>query len=289
MLTIWLGLLFDGLAYGMLLYLMSLGLAVTLGLMGFVHLAHGAYAALGGYLAVALVREGGWPFWAVLPVGFLAMAALGAAMERAVLWRLYSRAPLDQMLFCIGFLFLVIAGITAVWGGGQQSLPLPPALTGQMSVFGVDLGRYRLFLLLLGAAVILLLQLGLARTRWGARLRAAVDLPEVARGMGVPVNRLFAATFALGTGLAGLGGVLSVPLVGLDPAFPLKYLTFYLIIVSVGGLGSLGGPLIAALGLGVLDMFGKYYVPEAGGFLIYALMVGLLLRWPGGLFAGQRG
>ncbi|WP_198148212.1 branched-chain amino acid ABC transporter permease, partial [Elstera litoralis] len=195
MLTIWLGLLFDGLAYGMLLYLMSLGLAVTLGLMGFVHLAHGAYAALGGYLAVALVRQGGWPFWAVLPVGFLAMAALGAAMERAVLWRLYARAPLDQMLFCIGLLFVVIAGITAVWGGGQQSLPLPSALTGQIDLFGVEFGRYRLFLLLLGGSIVFLLHLGLTRTRWGARLRAAVDLPDVARGLGVPVNRLFAATF----------------------------------------------------------------------------------------------
>jgi branched-chain amino acid transport system permease protein len=237
---------------------------------------------------VALVRQGGWPFWAVLPVGFLAMAAVGAAMERAVLWRLYARPPLDQMLFCIGLLFVVIAGISAVWGGGQQSLPLPSALTGQIEVFGIDLGRYRLFLLLLGGSIVFLLHLGLTRTRWGARLRAAVDLPEVARGLGVPVNRLFAATFALGTGLAGLGGVLSVPLVGLDPAFPLKYLTFYLIIVSVGGLGSLGGPLAAALGLGVLDMVGKYYLPEAGGFLIYALMVGLLLRWPHGLFAGSR-
>lgn len=288
MLAIWFGLLFDGLAYGMLLYLMSLGLAVTLGLMGFVHLAHGAYAALGGYLAVALVREGGWPFWAVLPMGFLAMAALGAVMERAILWRLYARAPLDQMLFCIGFLFVVIAAITAVWGGGQQNLPLPAALTGQVALLGVGVGRYRMFLLLLGGAVILALQLFVTRTHWGARLRAAVESPEVARGLGIPVNRLFAATFALGTGLAGLGGVLSVPLVGLDAAFPLKYLTFYLIIVSVGGLGSLGGPLLAALGLGVLDVFGKYYVPEVGGFLIYALMIGLLLRWPNGLFAGTR-
>ncbi|MFY8106443.1 MAG: branched-chain amino acid ABC transporter permease [Elstera sp.] len=288
MLTIWLGLLFDGLAYGMLLYLMSLGLAVTLGLMGFVHLAHGAYAALGGYLAVALMRDGGWPFWAVLPAGFLAMALLGAGLERAVLWRLYARPPLDQMLFCIGFLFLVIASITAVWGGGQQTLPVPQSLSGQTGLAGVEIGRYRLFLLLLGGGIILLLHLGLTRTRWGARLRAAVDLPEVARGLGVPVNRLFAATFALGCGLAGLGGVLSVPLVGLDPAFPLKYLVLYLIIVSVGGLGSLGGPLVVALGLGVLDIFGKYYLPEAGGFLIYAAMVALLLRWPNGLFAGQR-
>ncbi len=288
MLAVWLGLLFDGLAYGMLLYLMSLGLAVTLGLMGFVHLAHGAYAALGGYLAVALMREGGWSFWAILPTGFLAMAVLGAVLERAVLWRLYARPPLDQMLFCIGFLFLVIAGITAVWGGGQHSLPVPASLSGQIRLAGVEIGRYRLFLLLLGGSIILLLNLGLTRTHWGARLRAAVDLPEVARGLGVPVNRLFAATFALGCGLAGLGGVLSVPLVGLDPAFPLKYLVLYLIIVSVGGLGSLGGPLVVALGLGVLDIFGKYYLPEAGGFLIYAVMVALLLRWPNGLFAGQR-
>ncbi len=286
--SVWIGLLFDGLAYGMLLYLMSLGLAVTLGLMGFVHLAHGAYAALGGYLAVTLVTQAGWSFWAALPIAALAMAALGAGVERALLHRLYARPPFDQILFCIGFLFLIMAGITAVWGGSQQTLPLPNILRGQIEAAGVAVGRYRLFLLALGSGLVLLLWAGLTRTRWGARLRAAVDNADVARGLGVPVARLFAGTFALGTGLAGLGGALSVPLVGLDPAFPLKYLVLYLIIVSVGGLGSLTGPLWAALGLGVLDVFGKYYLPQVGGFLIYAVMVGLLLRWPDGIFAGRR-
>lgn len=289
MVTVWIGLLFDGLAYGMLLYLMSLGLAVTLGLMGFIHLAHGAYAALGGYLAVFLVKQVGWSFWAALPAGFLAMAALGGLVERTLLCRLYARPPFDQILFCIGFLFVVIAGITAVWGGSQQVLPLPESVQGQSILWGIDIGRYRLFLLALGTALLLLLWVGLTRTRWGIQLRAAVDNRDVARGLGLPVARLFAGTFALGTGLAGLGGVLSVPLVGLDPAFPLKYLVLCLIVVAVGGVGGIGGPLLAALGLGVLDVFGKYYLPQAGGFLIYAAMVGLLLRWPGGLFAGRRG
>lgn len=288
MATVWIGLLFDGLAYGMLLYLMSLGLAVTLGLMGFIHLAHGAYAALGGYLAVALVKQAGGSFWGALPAGFLAMAALGAAVERTLLCRLYARPAFDQILFCIGFLFVVVAGITAVWGGSQQTVPLPASLQGQFAFAGLEIGRYRLFLLVLGTTLVLALQVGLARTRWGMRLRAAVDDRDVARGLGVPVARLFAGTFALGTGLAGLGGVLSVPLVGLDPAFPLKYLVLCLIIVAVGGVGGIGGPLVAALGLGVLDIFGKYYLPQIGGFLIYAVMVGLLLRWPGGLFAGRK-
>lgn len=286
--SVWIGLLFDGLAYGMLLYLMSLGLAITLGLMGFVHLAHGAYAALGGYLAVTLLTQADWPFWAVLPASAVAMAALGAGLERAVLHRLYARPPFDQILFCIGFLFLTMAGITAVWGGSQHVLPMPDILRGQIEIAGVAVGRYRLFLLGLGGGLVLLLWAGLTGTRWGARLRAAVDNADVARGLGVPVARLFAGTFAVGTGLAGLGGALSVPLVGLDPAFPLKYLVLYLIIVAVGSLGSLTGPLLAALGLGILDVFGKYYLPELGGFLIYALMVVLLLRWPDGIFAGRR-
>lgn len=288
MVAVWIGLLFDGLAYGMLLYLISLGLSVTLGLMGFIHLAHGAYAALGGYLAIAVVVQAGWSFWGTLPAGFLAMAALGGGVERLLLCRIYDRPPFDQILFCIGFLFLVIAGITAIWGGSQQILPLPADLQGQISLGGIEIGRYRLFLLLLGAGLVLALRAGLTRTRWGMRLRAAVDNRDVARGLGLPVARLFAGTFALGTGLAGLGGVLSVPLVGLDPAFPLKYLVLCLIVVAVGGVGGLGGPLLAALGLGVLDVFGKYYLPQTGGFLNYALMVILLLRWPDGLFVGRR-
>jgi branched-chain amino acid transport system permease protein len=164
---------------------------------------------------------------------------------------------------------------------------MPPYLRGRVSPFGVDLGIYRLFLTVLGLAIAAALVLGIERTRFGARVRAAVDNQRMAGGLGIDVDRTFAMTFALGSGLAGLGGALAVEMIGLDPTFPLKNLVYFLLVVAVGGLGSIGGSLAAAVLLGVSDVAGKYYVPQLGAFIIYAVMVGLLLWRPHGLF-GRR-
>jgi branched-chain amino acid transport system permease protein len=287
MMSVGLGILFDGLAYGMLLFLISIGLSVTMGLMGFVNLAHGAFAMFGGYLATVLMQQAGWPFLATLPAAFVVVALASVAVERMLYRRLYRRGPLDQVLFTIGLTFMAVAGITWMFGPSQQPVVLPDFLQGQTRVMGLDFGIYRLFLIAVGVAVTAAVVVGIERTRFGAMVRAAVDNPVMATGLGINVGGVFAMAFALGSGLAGLGGALGIQILGLDPSFPLKYLVFFLIVVSVGGLGSVSGTLLAACLVGVFDVFGKYYLPQVGAFIIYAVMVGLLMWRPNGLL-GKR-
>ncbi len=278
-----LGVLFDGIAYGMLLFLISLGLSVTMGLMGFVNLAHGAFAMLGGYLAVVLMQRADWPFLATLPAAFVVVALASVVVERLLYRRLYRRGPLDQVLFTIGLTFMLIAAITWYFGPTQQPVALPDFLQGQTRLLGVDVGIYRLFLIGVGLATAAAVVLGIERTRFGARIRAAVDNPVMATGIGISVGGVFAITFALGSGLAGVGGALGIQLLGLDPSFPLKYLVFFLVVVAVGGMGSVAGTLLAACLIGIFDVAGKYFLPEAGAFIIYAVMVALLMWRPHGL------
>ena len=282
------GVLFDGVAYGSLLFLVSVGLSVTMGLMNFVNLAHGAFAMAGGYVCVVAMTRFGVPFLAALPLAFVATALVGAVLERTLYRRLYTASPLDQVLFSIGLTFMAIAGATWLFGPSQQPVRLPEFLRGQVSIAGVDLGIYRLFLIATVAALTALLGFLVARTRFGAHVRAAVDDAQVARGMGIDVDRVFSIAFALGSGLAGLGGALGIEVLGLDASFPLKFMVYFLLVVVVGGAGSIKGSLIAALLLGVLDVAGKYYVPQAGAFVIYAAMVLLLIAFPAGLYGRKR-
>jgi branched-chain amino acid transport system permease protein len=280
-----LGVIFDGIAYGSLLFLISVGLSVTMGLMNFVNLAHGAFALLGGYLCVELMRRLGVPFLATLPLAFILAAAVGFVLERLLYRRLYQAEGLDQVLFSIGLTFMVVAAATYVWGPSQQPVHIPEWLKGQFVVFGIGLGLYRLFLI---ATVVVLtgaLFLIIERTRFGAQIRASVDNQQASAGLGINVNRVFSLTFALGSGLAGLGGALGIDVLGLDPNFPLKYMVYFLIVVAVGGAGTISGPLVAAMLLGIFDVAGKYYVPEVGAFIIYFAMVILLLLFPSGLIA----
>ena len=283
MITSLLGVLFDGLAYGMLLFLISVGLAVTLGLMNFINLAHGAFAMLGGYVCVLALQRWGLPFFVVLPVAFVISALAGLLLERVLYRYLYRRSHLDQVLATIGLTFMAIATASYFFGPMQQPLQVPRFLSGQVSVLGVDLNIYRGFLLAVGAALTVALTLALERTRFGASVRAAVDRPRVAEALGIRVGLVFQVTFAVGCGLAGLGGALGVQVLGLDPAFPLKFIVYFLLVVTVGGTSGIKGPLYAALLLGVIDVAGKYYVPQIGAFIIYAMMVILLVLRPQGL------
>jgi branched-chain amino acid transport system permease protein len=282
------GVLFDGVAYGSLLFLISLGLSVTMGLMNFINLAHGAFAMAGGYLCAVGMERLGIPFLATLPLAFLVAGAAGALLERTLYRRLYKRSPLEQVLFSLGLTLMSVAATTWVFGPGHQPVRLPAFLLGQVRVLGVDLGVYRLFLIGVVVVIALLLSGLLRGTRLGARIRASVDDGQTAAGVGINVEGVFFVTFALGSGLAGLGGALSIDVLGLDPTFPLKYLVYFLLVVVVGGAGTLTGPLIASLVLGVFDVAGKYYVPRIGAFVIYGLMVGLLLLFPGGLRRSAR-
>lgn len=282
------GVLFDGIAYGALLFLVSVGLSVTLGLMNFVNLAHGAFAMLGGYVCVVSMTQLGVPFLATLPVAFVVTAVAGIALERALYRRLYGASHLDQVLFSIGLVFMAIAAATWLWGPNQQPVQLPGFLQGQVNVAGVDLSIYRLFLIAVVVVITLALQWLIEATRFGAQLRASVDNAQASAGLGIHVDRIFALTFALGSGLAGLGGALGIDVLGLDPGFPLKTMVYVLLVVAVGGAGSLRGPLVAAFVLGVFDVTGKYYLPEIGAFVIYALMIVLLVAFPAGLFGARR-
>ena len=279
------GVLFDGIAFGAVLFLISVGLSITMGLMNFVNLAHGAFAMLGGYVCVELMNRMGVPFLATLPIAFIAAAVAGFVLERTLYQRLYRANALDQVLFSIGLVFMVIAAATFVWGPTQQPVFLPDFLKGQVSVFGIGLGVYRLFLI--GVVVLVTIALGLIieQTRFGAMIRASVDNQQASAGMGINVNRVFSLTFALGSGMAGLGGGLGIDVLGLDPTFPLKYMVYFLIVVAVGGAGTIKGPLLAAILLGIFDVAGKYYVPQVGAFVIYGMMVVLLLLFPSGLIS----
>ena len=304
------GVLFDGFAYGMLLFLLSVGLSVTLGMMNFVNLAHCSFAMLGGYVTVTLtmgldcnippLQILGWtfpgmhlftipplPFLMTLPFAFLSAALASVVFERVLYRRLYRATDLDQCLLTIGIVFMSVAAAAYIYGTIQQPVNLPAYLRGTVAVMGQSLGVYRLFLIGMSLVVTLVLVLALEYTRFGAQVRAAVDNQRMARGLGINVDWIFAVTFALGSGLAGLGGALAIEIIGLDHAFAFTYLVYVLIVVSVGGLGSIAGSFIAATLLGISDMAGKYYFPELGAFLIYLVMVTLLMWRPVGLF-GRR-
>ncbi len=281
--------LFDGIAYGMLMFVLAVGLAITLGLMNFINLAHGAFAMMGGYLTVMLMQRWQVPFLWCLPLAFVLVGVLGAVLEATLYRAMYRKPHLDQVLFSIGLAFMAVAGVDYVMGSSQQNIQLPDWLRGRTE-WGEDpwtlgMGHYRLFIVAICALLTVVLQLILSRTRFGSRLRAAVDDPVVAAGMGIPVNRVFLLTFAVGSGLAGLGGALGAEVLSIDPTFPLKYMIYFLIVVAVGGTSSITGPLLAALLLGVADVAGKYYIPKLGGFIVYSLMIAILLWRPQGLFS----
>lgn len=279
--------LFDGIAYGMLLFILAVGLSVTMGLMNFINLAHGTFAMLGGYLTVALMQRYDVPFLVCLPLAFGATALVGALAERLLYRHMYRKPHLDQVLFTIGLNFMAVAVMDYFMGAQQQIMQLPAWLSGRTEWFdgALGMGHYRLFIIAVCAVLTVALQLILSRTRFGSRLRASVDDPRVASGLGINVNLVFAATFAVGSGLAGLGGALGAEVLGLDPTFPLKFLVYFLIVVAVGGTSSITGPLLAALLLGVADVAGKYFIPKLGAFIVYSLMIAILIWRPQGLFS----
>ena len=284
-------LLFDGVAYGMLLFVLALGLAVTMGLMNFINLAHGAFAMVGGYTLVVLMQREGWPFLACLPAAFVGTALLGALLERLVYRPMYGKPHLDQVLFSIGLTFMAVAAVDYVMGSSPQTIQLPAFFLHRFE-FGsggwmLGMGAYRLFIVVVCIALAFGLQALLGGTRFGSRLRAAVDDPRVAAGLGIPVDRVFLLTFAFGSGLAGLGGALGADILGMDPQFPLKYMVYFLIVCAVGGTSGITGPLVAAVVLGIADVMGKYYVPKLGGFIVYLLMIAILLWRPQGLFSRE--
>jgi branched-chain amino acid transport system permease protein len=275
---------FHGLTLGMVLYLISVGLSVTMGLMGFVNLAHGAFAMAGGYVMTTLMNRWGVDFTLALLVAVAAVIAASLLLERLLYRRLYGGNELDQVLLTMGLIFMSVGAATYIWGPLAQPMRPPELLRGQISLFGRSLPAYRTFLILCGAIIVTLLWLAVERTRLGTQLRAAVDNLRMAETLGINTSRLFATAFALGSGLAALGGGLGADLLAIAPGYALDNLVYFLIIVAIGGLGSIRGPFLAALVVGVADTAFKYFVPEFGAFFIYALTMAILLRYPNGIF-----
>ncbi len=278
---------FHGTAFGMILYVISVGLSVTMGLMGFANLAHGVFAMAGGYVLTSAISRLGVPFPLALAVAFLTVAAGSVILERLLYAKLYSAGDLEQVLFTIGLIFIAVAVARMIFGTLQQPVILPEYLKGQFPLFGRDFPAYRVFIILFSAAMVALLWFGVERTRWGAMVRAAVDNRAMAQSVGIDTRRLFTLTFALGSGLAGLGGALGADIIAIQPTYPFENLVYFLIVVSVGGLGSLRGPFAAALLIGIADTACKYWLPQFGAFLIYVATIGILLWRPAGLF-GRR-
>ncbi len=261
--------LLGGFASGMVLFIVSVGLSVTMGLMGFVNLAHGGFAMLGGYAIVLAMRHWGLDFFTSLALAFAGVALLSVLLEKLFYAKLYRAPELDQVLFTIGLVFVMTAAVT-------------------LGVGFIQYRTYSLALIVTGTSLMLVLWLGFERTRFGARIRAAVDNRRMAASLGVDVGRLFTVTFAIGSGLAAAGGGLGAEILGLDPNYPLRYLVYFLIVVAVGGLGRVTGVFFAALLIGVLDFVFKVYFPQGGTIFIYALTLVLLLWRPQGLF-GKKG
>jgi branched-chain amino acid transport system permease protein len=273
-----------GLAAGMVLFIVSVGLSVTMGLMGFVNLAHGAFAMLGGYIIVLTMNNLGFGFFSALAIGFICIAGASAILERLLYAQLYKASELDQVLFTIGLVFICISLVTLLVGPENQPLFIPDSLRGQLNLGILYYRTYSIFLIAIGIAIVLALWLGFERTRFGAQIRAAVDNRRMAESLGINIDRLFTITFAFGSGMAALGGGLGAEFLGLDPQYPLKYLVYFLIVVAVGGPGRIVGAFYAAAIIGVVDFALKRYIPQGGTLFIYGLTILLLLWRPQGLF-----
>ena len=276
--------LFHGLAFAMVLYIVSVGLSLTMGLMGFVNLAHGAFAMIGGYITVTLMNTYHVPFGLALLAAFIAVALISAVLERTLYARLYGAGELEQVLFTIGLVFMAGAAMRQLFGPIPVPMHVPAMLEGQLDLGFRTVPMYRAFLIGTGFVLIALLWLGIDRTNFGARLRAAVDNRRMAEAIGIDTSLLFTTTFALGSGLAALGGGLGADILAIYPGYAVEYLVYFLMVVAVGGLGSIRGPFFAALLLGIGDTACKYLVPEFGAFFIYAAMIALLMWRPAGLF-----
>jgi branched-chain amino acid transport system permease protein len=275
--------LFHGLAFGAILYVISVGLSVTMGLMGFVNLAHGVFAMAGGYLMISAMQKLGLPWLPALVLACAVVAVASMVLERALYSRLYGAGELEQVLFTIGLIFVAVAVARLAYGPSPLAAPLPDYMKGQTELLGRTFPTYRVVVIASSAVLIAILWIGLERTRWGAMVRAAVDNRAMAQSIGIDTGRLFTFTFALGSGLAALGGALGADLIAITPTYPFEQLVYFLIVVAIGGLGTLRGPFIGALLIGVGDTACKYWVPQFGAFFIYAATMVVLLWRPQGL------
>lgn len=273
---------FYGTAYGTILYFLAVGLSVTLGLMRFVNLAHGVFAMTGGYLTVTSMSRLGVPFIPSVIAAVIVVTALGMLLERTLCRRFYGASILNQVLFSIAIIFMSIAIARSIYGPLAQPVDLPAWLSGRVDIGIGVFPAYRVFLIAVGVALAFTIWLGIERSRFGASVRAAVDNRQMAESVGINVDRVFTICFGIGTGLAALGGSLGADLLPIHPAYPNDYLVYFLIVVSVAGMGNIGGAFAVALAFGIIDTTIRYFLPEAGRILMFIIVMAVLYRKPHG-------
>jgi branched-subunit amino acid ABC-type transport system permease component len=273
----------NGLSYGVLLFLLSVGLTLIFGMLDIVNLAHGSFYMLGAYAGLTMIAATG-NFWLALLVAPLAVGLVGALMERSVLRPLYRRPPLDQVLLTFGFIYLFEDLVKWIWGGRIRSIPPPDLFAGSVTILDATVPSYRLFVIVFGLVMAVLLWLLIEKSRLGAIIRAGVFDAEMTAGMGIDTDRLFTGVFALGAALGGLSGVIAGPIQSAQPPMGAGILIPALIVVVVGGLGSLKGSLAGSLIIGQAETFGKAWLPGASMMMIYAVMALVVLLRPQGLF-----
>ena len=275
--------LFTGTAYAMVLYIISVGLSITMGLLGIANLAHGAFAMAGGYLLITLLNRFALPFGLALVLAAVIVAAFSVVLERLLYARVYKAGEFDQVLLSVGLIFVASAIAQYVYGPIPQTVAVPLSLTGNVDLGLRTFPLYRTFLVVTGIAIFVVLLLVIERTDIGMRIRATVDNRAMAEAVGIDTKTLFSVVFAVGSALAAIGGGLGGDMIAIAPGYPLENLAYFLIVVSIGGLGTVSGPFLAALLLGIGDSACKIIVPQFGAFFIYLSLFAFLLLRPAGL------
>ncbi len=277
-----------GVSYGMVLFLISVGLVLTMGLMRIVNLAHGAFAAIGGYLCVYLMTAWHLPLLLAAAAATVLVAVFSLFVERAVYTRIYNASELNQVLLTVGLLFVTVAGLNFFFGPNILPSKLPPFLDANVQLLGRAVQVYRLLVIGLGALIVLVLWFVFDLTNFGALLRAAVDNRSMAEAAGIDVDRIFSLAFALGAGLAAFGGAMGYGMLPLEPLYPFKYLTLIMIVVALSNFGDMKSAAVVAIAVGIVDTAGRYLFPALGAFFVYAFLIGYLsLRVRRGLLWGR--
>ena len=273
----------DALAYGMVLFVISIGLSVTMGLMKVINLAHGAFAMIGGYIASYITQQLGLPFGVALLAAVLGTVLVAIPLERLLFRRIYGANELTQVLMTIGITFAIIGIANFLMGPTLKTIALPAALQGPVNIGFRTIAAHKLFAAAVGIVVAGGLWFLVERTAFGVRLRASVGDAAMAGALGVRTGLVYAVSFGLAVALAALGGVVGAQLLPIEPYYALRYMVTFLVVVSVGGAGSIPGALVACLLLGAVETTTRYLVPEYGDFFFYLAVIAIVCVFPNGL------
>lgn len=277
--------LIDGVAYSMVLFMITIGLSLTLGLMHVVNMAHGVFAMIAGLVTAHLITAWGVNFVIATLLAITCSALVAIPVERLLIRRFYKRSPMDQMLMTLGIVFIASAAASAIFGPQVVNVPLPEWLSGSVSFAGKQFPAHRLMVIVVGLATLVLLYLTIDRSRYGVLVRAAVDNPGISETVGINTQLVYVSAFAIGAALAGLGGVVGAELLPMEPTYPSRYLVLMLAVVAVSGHGSLASAFVAALLLGVGSTAAKYFYPEYSSLVFFGLMFLMLKFRPNGILS----